>query len=96
LVFTAFFLHFAGNALSISFSEGRYFMNNSTFLPFLLKTLVLLFLCSLPIRTQEKHPIDSLSKQVDNKFEALNYRLDQLEKLWTMCNGTIKSVMLPV
>jgi dipeptidyl aminopeptidase/acylaminoacyl peptidase len=55
-------------------------MNNSTFLHLLLKTLVLLFLCSLPVRTQEKHPIDSLSKQVDNKFEALNYRLDQLEK----------------
>jgi dipeptidyl aminopeptidase/acylaminoacyl peptidase len=55
-------------------------MNHSTFLHLLFKTLLLLFLCSLPLWTQDGHSVDSLAKQIDKKFEALDHRLDQLEK----------------
>ena len=55
-------------------------MNKSHFLHFLLKTFIFLFLNILPLLAQERQSIDSLMKQIDKKFEALDHRLDQLAK----------------
>ena len=53
------------------------FMNNATFF---VKTLILQAFISSALWSQERQSVDSLTRQIDNKFEALNHRLDQLEK----------------
>jgi dipeptidyl aminopeptidase/acylaminoacyl peptidase len=55
-------------------------MNNSTLLRFLLKLFLLLDLIFLPLWAQEGKSIDSITKQIDKKFEALDHRLDELAK----------------
>jgi dipeptidyl aminopeptidase/acylaminoacyl peptidase len=55
-------------------------MNNSHWLRFTLKVFIPLLLVSLQLRSQEKHTADSLMNQIDRKFEALDHRMDQLQK----------------
>jgi dipeptidyl aminopeptidase/acylaminoacyl peptidase len=55
-------------------------MNNSHILHLCFKTFVFLFLIFIPLWAQERQSVDSLMKQIDKKFEALNHRLDQLDK----------------
>ena len=42
--------------------------------------IVLVFFLTLPLAAQNGTPVDSLKKQIDKKFEALDHRLDELAK----------------
>jgi dipeptidyl aminopeptidase/acylaminoacyl peptidase len=55
-------------------------MNNTMVLRCFVKSMVLFFLLCLQGKAQDGQSIDSVAKQIDNKFEALNHRLDQLAK----------------
>jgi hypothetical protein len=55
-------------------------MSTSTLPRFLLSSFILLSLFFLPLRAQEEKSLDSITKQIDKKFEALDHRLDELAK----------------
>jgi dipeptidyl aminopeptidase/acylaminoacyl peptidase len=55
-------------------------MKHVTVHRFLLKLWILLSMISLPLYAQDGTSIESIEKQIDKKFEALNHRLDQLAK----------------
>jgi len=55
-------------------------MNNSISFRCLEKIVILLVLFTLTLHTQDASSIDSLANQIEKKFEALNHRIDHLEK----------------